>query len=494
MPPTNKNTLFYGDNLEVLRKYIKDETVDLCYIDPPFNSKRTYNQIYNNIGGEDRAQAQAFMDTWEWDEHAISGYSEILGNDAGRFTRETVELTKGLHSVLGKGSLLAYLVTMTLRITEIQRVLKRTGSLYLHCDPTASHYLKLVLDGIFVPQGGDFLNEIIWNYMTGGASKRFYAKKHDILFYYSKTKDYRFYPERIREPRSEKAMQRAQNPKGARISADNTTKLPTDVWQIPALNPMAIERLGYPTQKPEALLERVIQASSDPGDVVLDAFCGCGTTITVAQGLNRQWIGIDITYQSIAVILERLEATYGKEALEQTILNGIPQDIASARALALKKDDRVRKEFEKWAVLTYSSNRAIINDRKGGDKGIDGTGFFLTDKDANAKIVFQVKSGNVGRGDISKFNNDRAREEAELGIFLTLQPPTQGMKEEANATGFYEHKLMNRNYPRIQIVTIAEIIEQDKRLDIPMSLEVLKRAQAASESLQTGLFQDEQHP
>ena len=166
---TRKNILYYGDNLEVLRKYIQSDTVDLCYIDPPFNSKRNYNQIYNNIGLEDRAQSQAFIDTWIWDDIAIEGYQEILDNNGNRFTKQTIELIKGLNNVIGKGSLLAYLVSMTLRIAEIQRVLKPTGSFYLHCDPTASHYIKLVLDGIFVPNGGDFHNEIIWYYKTGGS-------------------------------------------------------------------------------------------------------------------------------------------------------------------------------------------------------------------------------------------------------------------------------------------------------------------------------------
>jgi len=262
-----------------------------------------------------------------------------------------------------------------------------------------------------------------------------------------------------------------------------------DVLEIPSVGSDTAERMGYPTQKPEALLERLIAASTIEGDIILDVYCGCGTTIAVAERLKRKWIGVDITYQSIALILRRLEGQFGKETLANITLNGIPQDMKSAAALAHKQDDRVRKEFEKWAVLTYSNNRAQINDRKGGDKGIDGTAFFLSDKDENAKIVFQVKSGNVGRGDVSKFNNDRAREGAELGIFLTLQPPTQGMKEEANAAGIYEHKIMGRSYPRIQIVTIAELIEQHKRLQIPMSLDVLKAAQRdAGDAEQLDMF------
>ena len=184
----SKNKLYYGDNLEVLRKnYIKDETIDLCYIDPPFNSKRNYNQIYNNIGNEDRAQAQAFTDTWIWDEGANEGLAEILGNPEGRFSPQTVDLIKGLQSVLRQGSLLAYLVNMTLRIVEIHRVLKTTGSFYLHCDPTASQYLKLILDTIFVSSGGDFRNEIIWHYRKWSVGQRQFVHNHDVIFFYSKS-------------------------------------------------------------------------------------------------------------------------------------------------------------------------------------------------------------------------------------------------------------------------------------------------------------------
>lgn len=495
--PITKNTLFYGDNLEVLRKRISDDSVDLCYIDPPFNSKRNYNQIYNNIGNEDRAQAQAFIDTWIWDERANEGFSEILANDNGRFTAQIVDLLKGLQPVLKKGSLLAYLVSMTLRITEIHRVLKPTGSFYLHCDPTASHYLKLILDAIFVANGGDYRNEIIWAYESGGRSKRDFGRKHDVIFRYTKSRQWMFNSDDIRLSREltrHNHMKRGIDEDGRPFHSiksagklykyyDDEGVIPSDVWtEFSHLQQKDPERQGYPTQKPEDLLERIITASSNAGDIILDAYCGCGTTIAVAERLKRKWIGIDITYQSISLILRRLEAQYGRDILSTISLDGIPRDMASAHALAHKQDDRVRKEFEKWAVLTYTNNRAIINDRKGGDKGIDGTAFFLTGKDKNAKIVFQVKSGNVGRSDVSQLNNDRMREGAELAVLLTLQFPTHGMKSEASAAGIYLHELMNRSYPRIQIVTIAEIVEQHKRLDIPMSLEVLKKAQRKQEN------------
>ena len=185
------NRLFYGDNLDVLRRKIASDSVDLCYIDPPFNSKRNYFQIYNNQGGEDRAQAQAFVDTWEWGEEAIAGLAWILDIDqlnSGKLTPQTVALIKGFEQVLGRGNLFAYIVHMTLRIVEIHRVLKPTGSFYLHCDPTASHYLKLVLDAVFCGQGGNFINEIVWSYRTGGMSKRWFGRKHDTIFLYLKDK------------------------------------------------------------------------------------------------------------------------------------------------------------------------------------------------------------------------------------------------------------------------------------------------------------------
>lgn len=184
------NKLYYGDNLDVLRKYIRDETVDLCYIDPPFNSKRNYNQIYNNMGGEDKAQAQAFIDTWTWDTRAEQGFAEITSNYKGVFTNQSINLIIGFEKVLGKGSLLAYLVSMTLRIAEIFRVLRLTGSFYLHCDPTASHYLKLIIDTIFVSNGGEFQNEIVWR-RTGQHNKVLrYGPIHDIIFFYTKTNNY----------------------------------------------------------------------------------------------------------------------------------------------------------------------------------------------------------------------------------------------------------------------------------------------------------------
>jgi site-specific DNA-methyltransferase (adenine-specific) len=481
------NKLYYGDNLDVLRNKIKDETVDLCYIDPPFNSKRNYFQIYNNIGEEDRAQAQAFVDTWEWGDEARNGYEQIITNHQGRFTKQTIELIKGLHNVLGSGSLLAYLVSMTLRITEIQRVLKPTGSFYLHCDPTASHYLKLVLDAVFCGQGGEFRNEIIWHYLKWSVQQRQFVRNHDVVFFYSKSDDVARVFNTLFVERSPATKKRFGNAKIVSSHDSRGNRLPSqvegesagvamdDVWDISRVPP--IKQL-YPTEKPRALLERIIRASTNEGDTVLDAYCGCGTTVVVAEELKRRWIGIDITYQSISLILRRFEQELGKSVVDRIQLDGIPRDMASAQALAHKKDDRVRKEFEKWAVLTYSNNRAIINTKKGADKGLDGIAYFVTAASETEKAIFQVKSGSVNRGTIATLRGDMEREKAPISVLITLEEPTKPMREEAKAAGAYKHQLTERTYDRIQIVTVREIIEQGKRMELPLSMEVVKSAQA----------------
>jgi DNA modification methylase len=539
------NQLYYGDNLEVLRKFIKDESIDLCYIDPPFNSKRNYNQIYNNIGSEDKAQAQAFIDTWTWDDHANNGLAEIQSNYQGHFTAQSIDLISGLTKVLGKGSLLAYLVSMTLRIAEIYRVLKPTGSFYLHCDPSASHYLKLVLDAVFCSQKGIYQSEIVWRRTTAHGNAKQGAKKFEInfdtIFFYSKSNNYTF--NTIYEPFKEEQIQQQYNkfdengrryrlvtptaakgggdtsyefhgvkpPKGRfwAYSKDNMEKFYKEnklyfsstgqpyikyylderpgvavmsFWDdIKPMSPTSKERLGYPTQKPEALLERIIQASSNENDVILDAYCGCGTTVAVSQRLNRQWIGIDITYQSISLILKRLEDSFGSGVLDTINLHGIPKDMNSAIALSQKQDDRTRKEFEKWAVLTYSNNRAIINSKKGADKGVDGIVYFQGDKDEPEKIVFQVKSGKVKSGDIRDLLGTMTIESASIAIFITLEEPTKEMIKTAKSAGVYKSRFMSKSCDKIQIVTIRDIVENQERLNILLSFEVLKSAEKQKE-------------
>jgi DNA modification methylase len=339
------NALYYGDNLDSLRKHVRDETVDLCYIDPPFNSKRNYSQIYNDVGKEDAAQAQAFVDTWTWDDHADEGFQEITANEKGRCSPRTVALIEGLREVLRNGSLLAFLVSMTRRIVEIHRVLKPTGSFYLHCDPTSSHYLKIVLDSIFE---GRFRNEIIWKRTSGRKRLAQFERIHDVVLFYTKGEASTW-----NCPKRPRLKTHLQDLAGISVN---------DIWtDIEPINPAAQERLGYPTQKPEALLERMIKASSNEGDTILDAYCGCGTTVAVAQRLKRNWIGMDVTYEAIALTLKRLEDAFGKDAVTAVHLSGAPKDMAPARALAGKADDHTRKEFEKWGVLTYSENRGLIN-------------------------------------------------------------------------------------------------------------------------------------
>lgn len=564
------NELYYGDNLDVLRRKVAGESVDLCYIDPPFNSKRNYFQIYNNQGSEDRAQAQAFVDTWNWGPEAADGLEYILDIErlapkAGetRWTEQTVELIRGLEKVLGRGSLLAYLVHMTLRIVEIHRVLKPTGSFYLHCDPTASHYLKLVLDAVFCGQGGDYLNEIIWKrtHSHGGAKR--YGPIHDTILYYSKGSEFRWnaqfaeysdkYVEQFFKFEDKVGRYRATILTGSGTRNGSSGKPwkhydPTSAgrhWAIPGymretigktdtvqealdkleaigrviwpnkadgvpsfkqyltdmegtglqdifddikpISSQAAERLGYPTQKPEALLERIIKASSNEGDVVLDAYCGCGTSVAVAQRLGRRWIGIDITYQSIALILKRLEDRYPDDwpAIEAQIkLDGVPRDLESAMALAQRKDDKTRKEFEKWAVLTFSRNQARINEKKGADGGIDGIAYFLLDKDTNGKAIFQVKSRPGNRGDLATLNSDRQREKAEFGFLICTGLPTKPMRDEIAAAGKFRHPLLDREDDRLQVITIAELFApHNRRLDLPMARsDAVKSARAVGDA------------
>ena len=588
------NRLYYGDNLDVLRRKIESESVDLCYIDPPFNSKRNYFQIYNNQGSEDRAQAQAFVDTWTWEDDAVKGLDHILDIErlqprAGetRWTEQTVELIRGLEKVLGRGSLLAYIVHMTLRIVEIHRVLKSTGSFYLHCDPTASHYLKLVLDAVFCGQGGDFRSEIIWR-RTGSHNKAArWAPIHDVIFYYVKSTNYTWNQPKVPYMLGHVKEHFAQQSDGSWKTAyygnvltgsdvrngesgqtwrgfNPTAKnrhwaVPGKIWEEVGIDPTGLsqhqkldllyekgfikivedqawpiyertitpedgtptsdiwafqpytegtvfsskkgidedvrwlsprdrERLGYPTQKPEALLERIIKASSNEGDTVLDAYCGCGTTVAVAQRLKRQWIGIDITYQSIALILKRFQDTYEKngtwpEVEANILLDGVPRDLESAMALANRKDDKTRKEFEKWAVLTFSKNQARINEKKGADGGIDGIAYFLKDKDENGKAIFQVKSRPGNRADLATLNSDRLREKAEFGFLICTALPTKPMRDEIAAAGKYKHPLLNREDDRLQVVTVAELFpgpdRPARRLDLPMARVDAVKAAAA---------------
>lgn len=475
------NNLYYGDNLDILRRYIKDESVDLIYLDPPFNSNATYNVLFGTKNSKDAAaQIKAFDDTWHWDMVSAESYREVVER-GGNVSRAM----QAFRLLLNESDMLAYLSMMAPRLVELKRVLKPTGSIYLHCDPTASHYLKILMDAVF---GADnFINEIVWHYHTGGASKSHYSRKHDIIFFYSKTEDYNFYAERIKIPRTKKALKRAQNPKGARISADDTTKLPEDVFEIQALNPMSNERLGYPTQKPEELLERIIKASSKEGDIVLDPFCGCGTTITAAHKLNRRWIGIDITHLAIGLMKHRLQDTYGDQVQYEVI--GEPVSLAGAQALA--KQDPF--QFQWWALGLVGARPA--DEKKGADAGIDGRIYFHDEANGPTKqVIISVKAGKPHLTYMRDLRGVVDRENAEIGVLISMYEPTQPMRAEAASGGFYDSPGWGQSYPRLQILTIEELLN-GKGIDMPPIRQVnqtYKRAprHQGDEGQQLGLLGD----
>lgn len=507
------NTLYYGDNLAILREHIPSESVDLIYLDPPFNSQATYNILFQEKNGtQSAAQIQAFEDTWHWDVKAEETYHELVTEGPKRLA----DLIQALRTFLGRNDMMAYLVMMAIRLVEMHRVLKPTGSIYLHCDPTASHYVKLILDTIFGP--GNFRNEIIWlrSSPKSHVSRRF-PSAHDVLLFYAKG-DNRF--NMIHLPHDEeyvKKFYRHVEPEtGRRYTLDNLLnpnknrpnltyefkgvtrvwrwtrermeqaeregrivwspgKVPrykryldempgtpvTSVWtDIQPVQSQAAERLGYPTQKPETLLERIIKASSNEGDLVLDPFCGCGTTVVVAERLNRRWIGIDITHLAITLMKHRLEDAFGRDLSPYRVV-GDPKDLRSAEALAQEN----RHQFEWWALGLVDA-RPATEQKKGADTGVDGYIYFFDDDSGKAKtVIVQVKSGHVGVSQIRDLKGVLEREKAAMGAFITLQEPTAPMRREAAAAGFYESEHFGR-FPRLQILTIEELLE-GKRLERP---------------------------
>jgi site-specific DNA-methyltransferase (adenine-specific) len=462
------NTLYYGDNLDIIRKHVHDDSVDLIYLDPPFNSKANYNILYKEVSGEfSDAQITAFEDTWHWGDNAESTFTEIIDIAPAN----AVKMMIAFRSFLGSNDMMAYLTMMCIRLIELRRVLKDTGSIYLHCDPTASHYLKILMDAIFGKE--NFRNEIIWYYQTGGAGRERYSRKHDTILFYTKGKDWTFNSEAIKIRRSEKSLKRAQNPKGARISADDVYKNPDDVLIIPQMNPMAKERLGYPTQKPEALLERIIQAGSNEGDIILDPFCGCGTTVTTAQKLNRNWIGIDITHLAINIIKLRLKSMFGIEPKKDYKVIGEPEDLTSAIALA----NQNRYQFQWWATSLIDA-KPYGDKKKGKDTGIDGFIFFMDKGRETKKCIVSVKSGNVQPTDIRDLIGVLSRENAEIGVFITLHEPSSGIKTTAVSAGFYRSQLSGKDYPKIQILTIEELLKGIKP-KIPNQISPFKKAEPA---------------
>ena len=514
---SNANKLYFGDNLDILRQNVADESVDLIYLDPPFNSNATYNVLFRERSGEDSsAQITAFEDTWRWSIDSEIAYQDVITDGPEKLG----DLLEAMRRFLGQNDMMAYLTMMAQRMAELHRVLKPTGSVYLHCDPTASHYLKLMMDAVFGLE--NFRNEIIWKRTSAHSDVEQGAihmgRIHDTMLRYSKGASpkwntvyvpydreyiesaYRYTDESGRRYQtqplhaakpggdtlyewkgklpppgrywaySKENMERLDSVGGIAYSRTGTPRYKIfldekegkplqDIWSdVSPVHNQPKERLGYQTQKPEALLERIINASSDEGDVVLDPFCGCGTAIAVAERLKRRWIGIDITHLAISLMKSRLRDTFGADLSDYEVI-GVPQDVESARSLAVESEHDGRYQFEYWAlglVDARPSNRG----RRGADSGIDGYINFFDDNSGKAKrIIVQVKSGHVRRDMIATLKGDMSRENAEIGLFITLNQPTRPMIQEATSAGIYtpEHYPDHR-YPRVQILTIEDLL------------------------------------
>jgi DNA modification methylase len=507
-----KNKLYYGDNLEVLQRYVKDESVDLVYLDPPFNSRQDYNVLFaEKDGSQSSSQIHAFEDTWEWNLDAQRSY-ELIVEQGGRVG----DALLAFKTFLFNSDMMAYLAMMAPRLIELRRVLKETGSIYLHCDPTASHYLKILMDAVFGPQF--FRNEITWKrshaHSDAKQGAQHFGRITDILLFYSRGDRAIWNP--LYRPYDEKYIERdyrrvdengrryrigdLSGPGGAakgnpryevmgvtrywRYSKEKMDQLIAEgrviqtrpgavpqykryldempgapiqnLWDdLPPLNNRSKEMLGYATQKPEALLERIIKASSNEGDLVLDPFCGCGTTVQVAQRLNRRWIGIDITHLAIGLIKKRLSDAFGPEIKNTYEVIGEPTDYAGAAQLA--EEDKY--QFQWWALGQVGARPT--DQKKGADRGIDGRLYFHDDDSGKSKqIVFSVKAGGVTVSQIRDLRGVLEREKAEIGVFLTFDEPTKPMNKEAAEAGFYKSgPLDGATYPRLQILTIQQILD-----------------------------------
>lgn len=504
----NDNQLYFGDNLDVMRRHIASESVDLIYLDPPFNSNATYNVLFKAPDGKrSDAQFEAFGDTWHWNPSAELAFAEVM--DSGN--SEASEMLRALETLLKKNDLMAYLSMMAIRLIELHRVLKPTGALYLHCDPTASHYLKILLDAVFGK--ANFKNEISWrrSHPKGLAFTRF-ATTHDVIFSYAKdaakwrwnqiyiphdarraaqqyslrdeagrayqltsllnpnrdrpnltyefkgvTKVWRWTQERMQEADRQGLIAVPKGGEGIprfKRYLDEQEGIPVgDFWNdIEMVS--GEERLGYPTQKPIALLERILSASSKTGDTVLDPFCGCGTTVHAAQKLKRKWIGIDITHLAIGLIRRRLIDAFPRAKFE---VHGLPKDHGGARQLA----ENDKHQFQLWA-LSMVEAQPFKGGRKGADGGVDGYIYFRPDGKTTEKAVVSVKGGaNVGVGMIRDLIAVIEREQAKVGIFLTLHDATVTMRREASAAGLYASPLHGK-FGRIQIITVEELFEGKK--------------------------------
>jgi site-specific DNA-methyltransferase (adenine-specific) len=536
------NRLYYGDNLDVMREHLADESVDLIYLDPPFNSNASYNILFKSPAGAGAdASIEAFDDTWAWGPTASSALMDITQSG----NHKLHVLMQAMKTAIGENAMMAYLAMMAVRLVELHRVLKPTGSLYLHCDPTASHYLKLVLDAVFGPEC--YRSEIIWKRTSSHNSAKRWGPVHDTIFHYVKSDSsvwnevfesydekyldrfYRFEDEKgrfrigdltgagIRKGDSGKAwrdydpttsgrhwaiptgaIRRAGingdfetlspqaklnrldeigliywPPKGSvpqfkrYLESDRGAPIQDMITDIGPISSQAAERLGYPTQKPRALLERIIAASSNPGDVVLDPFCGCGTAVDAAQKLGRRWIGIDVTHLAIGLIEKRMREGYGDDLPFETI--GSPKDLASAQRLAV--DDP--HQFQHWITLKLGGY-PWMGGKKGGDKGVDGYFYYIGEGGATETGVISVKAGsNVNPNMVRDIGRVMARDGHKLGLFVTATPPTKGMADEANSHGLIETEF--GRFPALQTYTLIELFG-DIRPKLPPLVSVNRKA------------------
>lgn len=533
-----RNTLFYGDNLDWLRdrSQFPDECVDLIYLDPPFNSNRKFNVLFKDrTGSESSAQIRAFDDTWSWGPESEETFIDLT--QRGFAPGRVQDAMLAFRQILGANDLFAYLVMMTARLVELHRVLKPTGSLYLHCDPTASHYLKMVLDAIFEKE--NFRNEVVWKRTSSHNDSKRFADIHDCLLYFAKSKNATWHPQHVahndRYLRSHYGREDAQ---GRRYRLDNIIRSASmgprpnlayeykgftlqwgwrvvrskleeldangrlawsssgtpylvryldempgaampSVWDdIPPVNSQAKERLGFLTQKPLALLERIIAASSDPNDVVLDAFCGCGTTIDAAQRLDRRWVGIDITILAVDLILKRVRATYGDEVADAVRQIGVPNEPVAASALFAKDPF----EFERW-VVTMVDGQPNERSKQQGDHGIDGVVRFAAEFSREGTIqrvgrsLVSVKGGqHLTPSMVRDLRGTVERERAEMGLLLTLNQPSSGMRTEAKLAGKYVWSWNNMVFPRLQIATVEDLLS-NRKPEMPMTIPPYTRAQ-----------------
>ena len=524
-----ENTLYYGDNLDVLRLHVKDETVDLVYLDPPFNSNASYNVLFaERNGSQAAAQIKAFEDTWRWDQAAAQAYQEIVERGG-----KPSQALQAFRTFLGENDMMAYLAMMAPRLIELHRVLKPTGSIYLHSDPNASHYLKILMDAVFSVR--NFTNEISWKRTTTKSDYRQGAlnwpRIRDVLLYYRKGVTSRGVFHQPFAPYSQEYINKFYNnveaETGRRYTADKLTApgsgtrghpkyellgvtrywvygrekmkkllaegriiqsrpgtVPRykryldevqgvaigDSWNdIPCIQSHATERLGYPTQKPEALLERIILASSSEGDLILDPFCGCGTTIAVAQRLKRRWIGIDITHLAIGLIKHRLRDAFGDDVSNSYETVGEPTSLPDAATLATENP----YQFQWWALSLVDARS--VDQKKGADKGIDGRLYFHDEESSRKtkQVIFSVKAGHVTVSHIRDLRGVVERENAEIGVLIAMQEPTQPMRTEAASSGFYTSPGWGRNYPRLQILTVAELLA-GQGVDMPPVRQVSK--------------------